>query len=99
MQMEITLAQYKQAAEHAISMYKAYNEVRLASPRSIRTVYQWQKPPDGFVKMNVDGAIFEDIRKASVGVLLQDAIGGVLIAATKGRMMLMRRLQLKLLQY
>ncbi|CAI9767956.1 unnamed protein product [Fraxinus pennsylvanica] len=37
MQMESTLVQCKQAVEHAISMY----EVRLASPRRIRTVYQW----------------------------------------------------------
>lgn len=83
MKMESTLVQCKQAVEHAISMYKAHNEIWLASPRSIKTVYQWQKPPDGFVKMNVDEAIFEDIRKAGVGVVLPDATGGVLMAAIK----------------
>lgn len=83
MQMESTLVQCKQAADHAISMYKAYNEVQLASSRNIRVIYQWQKPPDGFVKINVDGAIFEDIKKAGVGVILRDAIGRVVMAATK----------------
>ncbi|CAI9780907.1 unnamed protein product [Fraxinus pennsylvanica] len=33
--------------------------------------------------MNVDGAIFEDIRKAGVGVVLRDASGEVLMTATK----------------
>lgn len=33
---------------------------------------RWHTPPPGIVKLNVDGAIFQDVQKAGVGAILQD---------------------------
>ena len=38
----------------------------------------WTPPPDGYVKINFDGAIFNDINKAGLGVVIRDSFGQVL---------------------
>ena len=43
----------------------------------------WQPPPPGRVKLNVDGAIFQDVQKAGVGATLQDEKGSVIMDLSK----------------
>ena len=41
---------------------------------------RWKPPDTGFVKANFDGAIFEDISVASIGVAVQNEHGEVVVA-------------------
>nr|XP_023887897.1 uncharacterized protein LOC112000026 [Quercus suber] len=43
----------------------------------------WHPPPDGYVKINFDGATFKDIKKASLGVVIQDGFGQVLASLSE----------------
>ncbi|XP_074347677.1 uncharacterized protein LOC141686548 [Apium graveolens] len=36
---------------------------------------QWEKPPDGWVHINVDAALFEDTRSIGLGSVARDAAG------------------------
>ena len=38
----------------------------------------WNLPPDGCVKINFDGATFNDVNKAGLGVVIRDSFGQVL---------------------
>ena len=41
---------------------------------------RWKPPDTGFVKANFDGAIFEDISVASIGVAVRNEHGEVVVA-------------------
>ena len=43
----------------------------------------WTPPPDGCVKINFDGATFNDINKAGLGVVIRDSFGQVLASLSK----------------
>nr|POF21602.1 hypothetical protein CFP56_24727 [Quercus suber] len=40
-----------------------------------RTQIRWSPPPAGRIKVNFDGALFKDIRKAGIGVIVYDSTG------------------------
>ena len=42
------------------------------------TQVAWHPPPDGYLKINFDGATFKDINKAGLGVVIRDGFGQVL---------------------
>ena len=48
-----------------------------------RTKGKWIAPPPGFFKINVDGAISENERNSSVGVVIRDVAGNVHVACCK----------------
>ncbi|XP_042983365.1 uncharacterized protein LOC122312778 [Carya illinoinensis] len=63
---------------------QAYKDVRDATSRQqLQQLTKWQAPLEGFLKVNVDGAIFADQRKAGIGVVLRDTNGAILMAASK----------------
>ncbi|CAI9783849.1 unnamed protein product [Fraxinus pennsylvanica] len=43
----------------------------------------WNAPPERVLKLNVDGALFEDQRRYGIGMIIQDAIGQVIFSASK----------------
>ena len=45
---------------------------------------QWKPPDAGYIKTNFDGAIFEDLHAAGIGVVIRDEHGEV-IAALAGK--------------
>ncbi|KAK1650933.1 hypothetical protein QYE76_068738 [Lolium multiflorum] len=52
-----------------------------ARPFQPRIMVQWQPPPDGFVKLNFDGSLYNDgSGRASIGGVIRDCRGRVLIA-------------------
>ena len=44
---------------------------------------KWVPPPQGWFKVNVDGAIFKETNKAGIGVVVRDSQGWVLAALTE----------------
>ncbi|KAF5463138.1 hypothetical protein F2P56_019077 [Juglans regia] len=81
--MEEKLIQPVQAADHALSLCKIFNEVRVSTTREMYMISRWQAPTHGFLKLNVDGAIFADLRRAGVGVVLRDMCGVIVMVASK----------------
>ncbi|XP_042942934.1 uncharacterized protein LOC122277122 [Carya illinoinensis] len=71
------------AIDKALSITVEYKEVR--DVRHLRkTKYScWQPPSLGVLKLHVDGAIFEDQDRASVGMLLRNDRGVVLFSTSK----------------
>jgi ribonuclease HI len=43
--------------------------------------HRWQLPPDGWVKINVDGSYVEATREAGVGAIARDEMGKVIFSA------------------
>lgn len=46
-------------------------------------VSKWQAPLDGFLKVHVDGAVFADLRRVRVGIVLRDMSGGIVMATSE----------------
>ena len=58
-----------------------FQQVRCCPRKKVRAQRSRWKPPDtGFVKANFDGAIFEDISVASIGVAVRNEHGEVVVA-------------------
>lgn len=64
-------------------------DVHLLHPTSLRretvssSVRRWSPPPDGWVSVNVDAAIFQSAGNMGVGVLIRDHIGACLMACSE----------------
>ncbi|KAF5451602.1 hypothetical protein F2P56_026695 [Juglans regia] len=70
---------------NALSMQSAYKQVQVLDgvSKQVNTVLSWSPPPPGFLKLNVDGAIFPDHHKAGIGIILRDEKGDVIAACSK----------------
>ncbi|KAF5476857.1 hypothetical protein F2P56_003549 [Juglans regia] len=83
MQMEQLLLLPKQVINHFMSMYKTFTDLRSSSTHNAKRACSWNPPPRGFLKLNVDGVVFLDVRKAGMGVVLRDDKGKLVMAASK----------------
>ncbi|XP_035540282.1 uncharacterized protein LOC108983774 [Juglans regia] len=54
-----------------------------SSTQIAKRMCYWEPPPRGFLKLNVDGAMFLNLRKAGVGVVVRDNKGKLVMAASK----------------
>ena len=43
----------------------------------------WRAPPTGFMKINFDGAVFDDANMSGVGVVIRDSYGEVLASCSE----------------
>ncbi|KAF5443149.1 hypothetical protein F2P56_035733 [Juglans regia] len=73
----------KQALERAITLLKLHQKMKQKPEMRARLPIGWEKPSPGVLKLNVDGAIFNDQQGAGVGIILRDAVGEVLLAVSK----------------
>lgn len=63
--------------------YQANLQVTEVQPRSRRGGNRWRTPPLGLVKINFDGAVFEDANMSGVGMVIRDNNGFVLASCSK----------------
>lgn len=45
-------------------------------------MYQWKPPPQHSIKVNVDGVVSLMYNKSTVGIVIKDSVGEVLVAQT-----------------
>ncbi|KAF5444910.1 hypothetical protein F2P56_034002 [Juglans regia] len=73
----------QQVIDHALSVIQSYTDLKQLPIRKAREYFDWKPPPSGSLKLNVDGAVFDDLHKAGVGVVLRDDAGMVIMATSK----------------
>ena len=54
---------------------------KMASKKGMKIREGWKKPPEGKVMVNVDASFDEDVGCGSVGAIIRDSLGRVLVAA------------------
>nr|POE50556.1 putative ribonuclease h protein [Quercus suber] len=70
------LSQVIHAASQALdTFHDSVSGVPKQSRNSPQTQIRWSPPPAGRIKVNFDGALFKDIRKAGIGVIVRDSTG------------------------
>lgn len=52
------------------------------NPAASSNQHSWEPPQVNFVKIDVDGAIFYDLEKARIGVIVRDRRGQAILAAS-----------------
>ncbi|XP_040989052.1 uncharacterized protein LOC121236684 [Juglans microcarpa x Juglans regia] len=72
-----------QVIDYAFSAQKSFSELKQVPQSMVRAFYEWKPPPSNWLKLNVDGAVFDEINKAGVGLVLRDGKGNVMLAASK----------------
>ncbi|KAF5459270.1 hypothetical protein F2P56_023231, partial [Juglans regia] len=73
----------KSYAQAIVNYGSACNDLKHLPKWKAREYYDWKPPPTGWLKLNVDGAIFSELHKAGVGVVLRDDAGKVILSASK----------------
>ncbi|GJN36873.1 hypothetical protein PR202_gb25808 [Eleusine coracana subsp. coracana] len=47
----------------------------------MREPSKWEPPPEGWIKINVDGGFDNDMGKAGIGIVIRDAFGKALLCS------------------
>ncbi|XP_041009382.1 uncharacterized protein LOC121253436 [Juglans microcarpa x Juglans regia] len=68
--------------EHALLLYKEYDESHKSSTQALDIIYKWHPPLAAALKLNTDGAIFADLASLGISVILRDYQGKVLLSAS-----------------
>lgn len=68
---------------HALSMQKAFKDLKGGPLKSLKKCCRWEPLPLGAMELNVDGAMFFSQQYTSVGIIIQNSQGEVLMAASK----------------
>ena len=78
---EADITKGKMVISYDHSRSKGKREVTVAS--CTRPPEQWSKPPEGWVKLNVDGAWREADGTGGAGMILRDHVGAVIFASCR----------------
>ncbi|XP_042988759.1 uncharacterized protein LOC122316293 [Carya illinoinensis] len=70
------------AVNSALSLYNSFTDLSSSIAIDVRKACKWQPPQEGFLKLNVDGVVFLELKKASIGLVLRDSKGAVVMAVT-----------------
>lgn len=66
--------------ENALSLLRRFTELKQLPKAKTKNFYNWRPSPLDFLKLNVDGVVFGDLHKASMGIVLRDADGDIVMA-------------------
>ncbi|XP_042950144.1 uncharacterized protein LOC122282259 [Carya illinoinensis] len=81
---DLVVLPIKQVVDHALSVQSSFVSCsQQKNPDHIKLNGLWSPPPEGFLKLNIDGALFFDQKKAGIGAVLRDGRGEVILAASK----------------
>ncbi|XP_035547319.1 uncharacterized protein LOC118348883 [Juglans regia] len=80
-----------------LSLHWTYKATKALDISRARRISQWQPPPQGSIKLNVDGAVFHAESKAKVGLIARDWEGKVLMAVSQKEEAVMEPLEIELL--
>lgn len=69
-------------ANHGVALLHSFKIVSVMSQVHIRKHVTWRPPPIGVRKLNTDGVMFGDLKKVGISVILKDASGNVVMAAS-----------------
>ncbi|KAG6620210.1 hypothetical protein I3842_Q075500 [Carya illinoinensis] len=87
----------QQVMEHAFTLYQEHKATIEATKIKLKYKCQWQPPPEGVLKLNIDGALFSDQCKAGVGAVLRDKEGKIIFVASKSEPTIADPLEIELL--
>ncbi|KAF5442204.1 hypothetical protein F2P56_034891 [Juglans regia] len=73
----------KQVVGFVLNILKNHKEIRGICSSQLKQHLKWKPPPLDVLKLNTDGAMFTDLRRAGVGFLLRDAKGELVVAASR----------------
>ncbi|XP_040987646.1 uncharacterized protein LOC121235362 [Juglans microcarpa x Juglans regia] len=65
-----------------MSLYKSYSYLSLSITTEVRKICRLQPPLRGYLKLNVDEAVFSDMRKTGIGLILRDSYGKMVMTTT-----------------
>lgn len=68
--------------ENALAYQGLFNEGRVINPCTFGNLGCWQPLDTGLCKLNIDEALFSDLKMASIGSILRDSHTKVLFAAS-----------------
>ncbi|KAF5481238.1 hypothetical protein F2P56_001906 [Juglans regia] len=74
----------KHVVDHAMSVqtcYTSFSQQKNINKKKYGC--HWNPPPASFLKLNVDGSLFFDQKKAGIGAVLRDEKGDIIFAASK----------------
>ncbi|XP_042988690.1 uncharacterized protein LOC122316220 [Carya illinoinensis] len=69
--------------ERAIGLLRSFNSIKGQTPIQLKKYLRWCPPPNEYLKLNIDGAMFCDLKKVGIGMILSNENGEVLMAASK----------------
>lgn len=81
---QLRVSQLLPTSQQSLTDYQQASSIQRAqrvTPPSTRVA--WHPPPDGYVKINFNGATFKDINKAGLGVVIRDSFGQVLASLSE----------------
>ena len=70
-------------ALHLVEEFRSANETKTEHQAEPVPVVSWQLPPQGYYKVNIDGAVFSDRKQVGARVLIRDGNGEVIAALSK----------------
>ncbi|XP_018829059.1 dirigent protein 5-like [Juglans regia] len=79
---EFVLGKKENGAIFSFAMWDAFQDAD-KGPVQLEASSSGSTPPQGVLKLNTDGAMFSNLQKAGIGVILKDASGMVVMAASK----------------
>ncbi|KAF5450764.1 hypothetical protein F2P56_031091 [Juglans regia] len=87
----------EQAIDHALLVAKEYECAVAEQQMGSKPHCGWLHLPVGSLKLNIDGALFHDQGRSSVGMILQDETGNVLFTTTKPEHEIIDHMEVELL--
>lgn len=72
----------EEAINSSLSLHWTSKAAKALDISRARRISQWQPPPQGSIKLNVDGVVFHAESGAGVGLIARDWVGKVLMAVS-----------------